>query len=84
MKDSRKNLILVLIIFTLGTVVGWFLSYFFNRNIETKDPSINKIHPVSVDYKFINPLLGFDISDNQEEFGNLKPLRDELNKLIDN
>lgn len=80
---KNKNLFFGGIILIIGIFLGWVLSYFLNKDFKGQYLSINKIHPVAIDYKFISPLLGFDISGGQEEFDNLKPLRDEVNGLID-
>lgn len=76
MKYTRKEIFIMFSILLAGILAGWFFGYLTYRNSE--DISIKKIHPKYVDYKFINPLIGFDVSENQDEFSSLRSLKNIL------
>ena len=81
MQKIRDNWLLILI--TLGLGIGLALV------LDLKDKKISAVYPVArvlhtaVDpqYRFINPLLGFDTAE-ATDYGQLVDLKDQLNHLV--
>ncbi len=64
----------------LGVLIGWFINRQFDQ------PSINefyKIHPSGETYKYVNPLLGFEVSGVQTGFKDLEGLKNQISSFVD-
>lgn len=76
-----KKIAILASIFILGSIVGWQI----DRNYGGSHFDFRKIHLANNNFKFINPLLGFDVSQNElKKYSSLdRSISDFINSQID-
>ena len=64
----------------LGFLLGWQMdANFFNKTIAS---NFQKIHPTGTSFKFINPLIGFEVSVRSDAFPELYFLKTKIENYI--
>jgi beta-lactamase class A len=83
LKQNKKIIVYCVVLFGLGISLGTIIT---GNNLRKKNNLIaaqtKPVHSSSVDYKFINPLLGYDTA-KATEFGEYQDLQDKLQKKVD-